>query len=86
MEEALSTTQTLSISREENDESESSEDEDSLERSNLYGVMFMMWFEIELEGKDPMDQDEDDWRGRLEFWVNELIVSPDIFRGLFYDV
>ena len=46
----------------------------------------MMWFEIELEGKDPTDQDEDDWRGRLDFWVNELTVSPDIFRGLFYDV
>ena len=33
-----------------------------------------------------MDQDEDDWRGSLEFWLDEISVSPDIFRGLFYDV
>jgi hypothetical protein len=26
-----------------------------------------MWFEVGIEGKDPMDQEEEDWGGRVEF-------------------
>ena len=26
-----------------------------------------MWFEVGIEGKDPMDQEEEDWGGKLEF-------------------
>ena len=26
-----------------------------------------MWFEAGIEGKDPMDQEEEDWGGRVEF-------------------
>ena len=40
--------------------------EDSLEHSNLHGMKFIMWFEIGIEGKDPMDRDEDDWGGKLQ--------------------
>ena len=27
----------------------------------------VMWFEVGIEGKDPMDQEEEDWGGKLEF-------------------
>ena len=27
----------------------------------------MMWFEVGIEGKDPMDQEEEDWGGTIEF-------------------
>ena len=26
-----------------------------------------MWFEVGIEGKDSMDQDEEDWGGKVEF-------------------
>ena len=39
-------------------------DDDNLEHSNLYGVKYMMWFELGIEGKDPIDEDEDDWGGK----------------------
>ena len=45
--------------------------DDNLEKSNLFGVKYIMWFEIGIEGKDPMDKDEDDWGGRLEFGFSE---------------
>ena len=37
----------------------------------MFGVKFIMWFEVGIEGKDPMDKDEDDWGGRLEFGFSE---------------
>ena len=30
-----------------------------------------------IEGKDPMDKDEDDWGGKLEFGFSENIFSND---------
>ena len=48
------------------DEGGKSSEEDGL-KSNLFGVKFVMWFEIGIEGKDPMDQDEEDWGGKIEF-------------------
>ena len=36
-------------------------------KSHLFGVKFVMWFEVGIEGKDPMDQEEDDWGGKIEF-------------------
>ena len=33
----------------------------SREKSNLYGVNFIMWFEVGIEGKDTMDQEVEDW-------------------------
>ena len=37
----------------------------------------MMWFEIVIEGKDPMDQEEDDWGDKLEFGIQEKIFLTD---------
>ena len=37
----------------------------------FWGVKFIMRFEVGIEGKDPMDKDEDDWGGRLEFGFSE---------------
>jgi hypothetical protein len=52
--------------------------EDNPEHSNLFGVKYIMWFEIGIEGKDPMDKDEDDWGGRIEFGFSENIFSNDV--------
>ena len=41
--------------------------DDSHEKSNLFGVNFMMWFEVGIEGKDPMDHEEEDWGGTIQF-------------------
>ena len=54
--------------------SQQESEEDSQEgqaHTNLFGVNFLMWFDIGIEGKSPMDQDEDDWGGRLEFGFSE---------------
>jgi hypothetical protein len=37
-----------------------------------------MGFEIRIEQKDPMDNDEDDWGGRLEFGFSENNFSKDV--------
>ena len=49
-----------------------------MEHSNFYWVKFMMWFEIGIEGKDPMDEEEDDWGGKLEFGFSDSNVDKDI--------
>ena len=51
---------------------------DNLEHSMLFGVQYIMWFEIGIEQKDPMDKDEDDWGGRLEFGFIENNFSNDV--------
>jgi hypothetical protein len=56
---------------EDSEDSGDSCDEDGLEHSNLFRVKFIMWVKIGIEGKDPMDKDEDDWGGRLEFGFSE---------------
>ena len=48
-------------------ERDSEVSDDSRVKSNLFGCNFVMWFEIGIEGKDPMDQDEEDWGGKVEF-------------------
>ena len=53
-------------------------DKEVPKHSNLYGVKFMMWFEIGIEGKDPMDNEEDDWGGKLEFGFNETTFPTDV--------
>ena len=52
--------------------------EDSREHSNLFGVNFIMWFEIGIEGKDPMDEKEDDWGRKLEFGFSDSNFDKDI--------
>ena len=38
----------------------------------------MMWFEIGIEGKDPMDPKEEDWGGTIEFGFSEKTFCKDI--------
>ena len=46
-------------------------DEEKKVHTNLFGVNFVMWFDVGIEGKSSMDQDEEDWGGRLEFGFSE---------------
>ena len=48
-------------------ESDDEDSDDSREKTNLFGLNFVMWFEVGIEGKDPMDQGEEDWGGNIEF-------------------
>ena len=47
-------------------------------KSNLFGVKYMIWFEIGIEGKDPMDQDEEDWGGKIEFGFMDEKFSKEL--------
>jgi hypothetical protein len=40
----------------------------------------LVWFEvgIGLEGKDPMDQEEEDWGGTIEFCFSDKKFSQEI--------
>ena len=58
---------------------ENSEDSDlSRVHTNLHGVNFVMWFEIGIEGKSPMDEEEEDWGGKLEFGFSDSSFPKDI--------
>ena len=43
----------------------------------MFGLNFMMWFEIGIEGKSPMNQEEEDWGGRIEFGFSDSNFSKD---------
>ena len=60
----------------DNEDSEGSE-EDSV-KSNLFEVKYIMWFEIGMEGKDPMDKDKEDWGGNIEFWLQQQEFSKNL--------
>ena len=47
-------------------------------QSNLHGVNFVMWFDVGIEGKDSMDQEEDDWGGRLEFGFSDCSFAKEV--------
>ena len=44
----------------------------------MFGENYMMWFEIGIEGKDPMDPKEEDWGGTIEFGFSEKTFCMDI--------
>jgi hypothetical protein len=50
---------------------ESEDNEEGRVHTNMFGTNFVMWFEIGIEGKSPMDDEEDDWGGKLEFGFSE---------------
>ena len=51
---------------------ESKEDDDEYgEKTNMFGLNFVMWFDVGIEGKDPMDQNEEDWGGKIEFGFSD---------------
>ena len=74
------------IPKSTNDEdSEGSDDasDDCRAKTNLFGVNFLVWFEVGIEGKDPMDQEEEDWGGKIEFGYDGKSFSTDGHGGLF---
>ena len=61
-----------SRSRQESEGDEDIEDAvESSEHTNLFGVNFIIWLKIGIEGKCPMDQEEEDWGGKLEFGFSD---------------
>ena len=69
------------ISEKKDDEVEEFEQQDNIDRlvkTNLHGVKFMMWFEIGIEGKEPMDPEEEDWGGIIEFGFDDKKFDKDV--------
>ena len=63
----------------QNQDSDSENSDDSHgEKTNLFGLNFVMWFEVGIEGKDPMDQDEEDWGGKIEFGFSDKHFPQEI--------
>ena len=56
---------------EQDQDSDSENSVESHEKSNMFGMNFVMWFEVGIEGKDPMDHDEEDWGGKIEFGFSD---------------
>ena len=50
---------------------------EGMQHTNMFGVNFVMWFDISIDGKDSMDPKEDDWGGRLEFGYNDKAFPKD---------
>ena len=65
-------------SRTVQDDEKSDSGEDRGDKTNLFGVKYLMWFEVGIEGKDPMDQEEEDWGGKVEFGFDEKNFPKDI--------
>ena len=45
--------------------------EDVLKKTYLHGVNYLLWLEVGIEDKDPMDHDEEDWGGKVEFGFSD---------------
>ena len=61
------------------DDSEGVEHDDSEGvKTNLFGVKYIVWFDLGIEGKDSMNPDEEDWGGRLEFGYSDKKFSVEI--------
>jgi hypothetical protein len=65
-------------SSKDGDSEDSDEEDECCAQTNLFGVNCLMWFEVGIEGKDPMDQEEEDWGGRLEFGFHEKGFPTDM--------
>ena len=64
---------------ESDDNSDDTDEKDECrEKTNLFGVNFLMSFEVGIEGKDPMDQDEEDWGGKIEFGFHQKTFPTDM--------
>ena len=60
------------------DEVKSDEKNDNGVKTNMFGVQFVMWFDVSIEGKNSMDPDEDDWGGRIEFGYSKKGFSVEL--------
>ena len=45
--------------------------------TNMFGINFVMWFDISIEGKSSMDPEENDWGGRVEFGFDDKTFPKD---------
>ena len=45
--------------------------------TNMFGINFVMWFDISIEGKSSMDPQENDWGGRVEFGFSDKTFPKD---------
>ena len=46
--------------------------------TNMFGVKYLMWFDLSIEGKSALDREEQDWGGKLEFGFSDTSFSKDI--------
>ena len=46
--------------------------------TNMFGVQYLMWFEISIEGKSAMNREEEDWGGKLEFGFSDTSFPKEI--------
>ena len=46
--------------------------------TNMFGVNYIMWFDLSIEGKSPMDPQEEDWGGKLEFGFSDKNFPKDL--------
>ena len=46
--------------------------------TNMFGVKFVMWFDLSIEAKSTMDREEEDWGGIIEFGFSAKLFSKDI--------
>ena len=51
--------------------------DDGREKSNFHGINYLLWFEVGIEGKDPMDPNEEDWGGKIEFGFSDINFAKD---------
>ena len=45
--------------------------------TNMFGVNYVMWFDVSIEGKDSMDPQEKDWGGKVEFGFSDRTFPKD---------
>ena len=39
--------------------------------TNMFGINFVFWYDVSIEGKSSMDREEQDWGGRIEFGFSD---------------
>ena len=45
--------------------------------TNMFGVNYVMWFDVSIEGKSSMDPEEQDWGGKVEFGFSDKTFPKD---------
>ena len=54
------------------------QDEGGGVHTNMFGINYVMWFDLSIEGKSPMDPEEDDWGGKIEFGFGDKNFPKDL--------
>ena len=61
----------------EQDEGSEGDDREEGVHTNMFGVNYVMWFDVSIEGKSSMDPEEQDWGGRVEFGFSDNTFAKD---------